>query len=58
MSTIHDDARTQGRPMLADATWELRNMVKALRLMPWLNTGADNLRLQEAERELKLRGKA
>lgn len=44
--------------MLASATWELRNMVKALRLMPWLNTEADNLRLQEAERELKLRGKA
>jgi hypothetical protein len=29
-------------------TWALRNMVKALRMCPWLNTADDEKRLQAA----------
>ena len=56
MSTIQDDARKLGRPFLARPTWELRNIVRALHTMPWLNTEDDKARLAEAKRELKLRG--
>jgi len=55
MSTIQDDARRLGRPMLARATWELKNMVRALSTMSILNSPEDNARLQEAKRELRMR---
>lgn len=35
----------------------LRNMVKALSMMPAMNTAEDNRRLEAAKRELKRRGK-
>lgn len=34
-------------------TWALRNMVKALHIMPWLNTEDDKKRLEAAEYLLK-----
>lgn len=37
-------------------TWELRNMAKALNIMPWLNTEADWRRLAIAEGILQDRG--
>lgn len=55
MSTIQDDARRLGRPMLGRASWELANMVKALGMLPWLNTADDLARLAEAKRELAIR---
>tara|TARA_R100000234_G_scaffold69731_1_gene42813 strand:+ start:777 stop:956 length:180 start_codon:yes stop_codon:yes gene_type:complete len=39
------------------ATWELKNMVKALSMLELLNTEEENKRLQEAKQELKCRGK-
>jgi ribosome modulation factor len=36
-------------------TWELRNMVKALSLHPWLNSDEENQRLQDAKAELARR---
>ena len=38
-------------------TWALRNMVKALKMMPWMNTPEDNQRLEAAKVMIKLRGK-
>ncbi len=38
-------------------TWELKNMVKALSLHSWLNTPAENQRLEIAEEELARRSK-
>ena len=37
------------------ATWELKNMVKALSIMSVLNTDEENKRLEEAKQELKRR---
>ena len=37
------------------ATWELKNMVKALSMLELLNTEEENKRLQEAKQELKRR---
>ena len=39
------------------ATWELKNMVKALSMLELLNTEEENKSLQEAKQELKRRGK-
>ena len=36
-------------------TWELKNMVKALSLHPWLNTVEEQERLRDAKIELKNR---
>ncbi len=57
MSTYQSEMAKKGRPMGARAGWELRAMVKALKLHSWLNTEEDKARLAEAERELKLRRK-
>tara|TARA_R100000781_G_scaffold108067_1_gene72527 strand:- start:88 stop:240 length:153 start_codon:yes stop_codon:yes gene_type:complete len=35
------------------ATWELKNMIKALSMMQALNTDEENKRLEEAKQELK-----
>ena len=37
------------------STWELKHMIKALSLMPVLNTEEENKRLIEAKAELKRR---
>tara|TARA_Y100000114_G_scaffold82624_1_gene76282 strand:- start:525 stop:683 length:159 start_codon:yes stop_codon:yes gene_type:complete len=37
------------------ATWELKNIVKALSMFELLNTEEENKRLQEAKQELKRR---
>jgi|TARA_Y100000015_G_scaffold40159_1_gene44745 hypothetical protein len=37
------------------ATWELKNMIKALSMMPILNTVEEDKRLQDAKKELKQR---
>ena len=39
------------------ATWELKNMIKALSMMEILNTSEENKRLKEAKKELKRRGR-
>jgi hypothetical protein len=40
---------TQARNLLRNRpTWELRNMTKALNMLPWLNTPEDELRLKAA----------
>lgn len=36
-------------------TWELRAMIKALSLHPWLNTPEETQRLADAEAELQRR---
>ena len=36
-------------------TWALKNMVKALKMLPWLNTAEDELRLKAAKVVLKSR---
>ena len=36
-------------------TWALKNMVKALNMLPWLNTAEDELRLKAAKVVLKSR---
>ena len=33
--------------------WELRNMVKALKIHPWLNTNEERVRLEAAQVALK-----
>jgi hypothetical protein len=38
------------------ATWELRNMIKALSMLELLNTEEENERLEDAKQELKMRG--
>jgi hypothetical protein len=38
------------------ATWELRNMIKALSMLELLNTEEENERLEYAKQELKMRG--
>lgn len=43
------------RPWVTKPTWELRNMVKALRMLPWLNTPEQNQRLAQAQAELIIR---
>ena len=37
------------------ATWELKNMIKALSIMEILNTSEENERLRQAKEELKKR---
>lgn len=37
------------------ATWELKNMIKALSMMEILNTSEENKRLKAAKEELKRR---
>jgi len=39
------------------ATWELKNMIKALSMMKLLNTDEENKRLEQAKQELKSRSK-
>jgi hypothetical protein len=39
------------------ATWELKNMIKALSMMSVLNTDIENKRLEQAKQELKARSK-
>jgi len=39
------------------ATWELKNMIKALSMMSVLNTDEENKRLEQAKQELKARSK-
>ena len=36
-------------------TWELKNIIKALSLHSWLNTPKEELRLEQAKKELKRR---
>jgi len=36
-------------------TWELRNMIKALSMLPWLNTAEETQRLENAKKELSRR---
>jgi len=38
-------------------TWALKNMVKALKMLPWRNTVEDELRLQAAKVVLRERNK-
>ena len=40
------------------ATWELKQIVRALSLHPWLNTPEENARLERAKKLLKLRKKS
>jgi hypothetical protein len=47
---------TQARNLVGNRpTWELKNMVKALNMLPWLNTPEDELRLQAAKLIIKER---
>ena len=39
------------------ATWELKQIVRALSLHPWLNTQAENARLERAKKLLESRKK-
>ena len=39
-------------------TWELKQIVRALSLHPWLNTPQENARLERAKKLLKLRKKS
>jgi len=39
------------------ATWELKNMIKALSMMKLLNTDKENKRLEQAKQELKSRSR-
>jgi len=43
--------------MSKKATWELSQMVDAMSRVPWLNSDADNQRLNAAKQELKRRMK-
>jgi len=46
----------EAKEILGDrATWELRNMKKALTMLPILNTDEDNLRLEAVKVMLKHR---
>jgi len=45
----------KGDNMENKATWELKNIVKALSMMSVLNTDEENKRLEEAKQELKRR---
>jgi hypothetical protein len=45
------------KTMKNEATWALKNMVKALSLLEVLNTPEENKRLQDAKRELRRRNK-
>jgi hypothetical protein len=42
-------------PIKSKPTWELRVMIRALSMMPSLNTEAENERLEEAKEELRRR---
>jgi hypothetical protein len=47
---------TQAKNLIGDQpTWALKNMVKALNMLPWLNTPEDELRLKAAKLILKER---
>jgi predicted ATPase len=41
--------------MLKRPTWELKNMVKALSMHPWLNTTEETHRLETSKQELARR---
>jgi hypothetical protein len=50
--------KTEALELLGDrATWELRNMKKALSLFPILNTPEENLRLEAVKVLLRSNGK-
>jgi len=59
MSTWYEDNKRilATRPYYGRPSWELKNMVKALSMMAWLNTEEDTRRREEAKEELKLRVK-
>ena len=42
-------------PIKGKPIWELRAMIRALSMMPSLNTEAENERLEEAKEELRRR---
>lgn len=45
------------RPWVTRPTWELRNMKKALSMMPFFNTPEENQRLEEVIYELNIRSR-
>ena len=45
------------RPYVTWETWVLKNMIKALSMMGWLNTPEETQRLEDAKNELKARRK-
>jgi len=47
--TLDEAKKITGRQPI----WALRNMVKALSMLPWLNTEADNERLKAARMVLR-----
>lgn len=49
--TLDDAKRIVGN----QPAWALQNMVKALQMLPWLNTADDELRLKAAHMVLKAR---
>lgn len=49
--TLDDAKRIVGN----QPAWALQNMVKALQMLPWLNTADDELRLKAARMVLKAR---
>lgn len=51
------DLETAKRIVGNQATWALQNMVKALKILPRLNTPEDNERLEAAQVVLKSRRK-
>ena len=53
--TAQQEMIAKGRPMGTRASWELQNMIRALHMLPWLNTADDTARLAEAEREMRIR---
>jgi hypothetical protein len=57
MSTYYQEMKEKypDRPWIGRPTWELRNMARALGMLPWLNSADDWKRKAEVERELKLR---
>ena len=57
MSTYAQEMKVKfpNRPWISRPSWELNNMVKALNMLPWLNTEDDQKRLEEVTYELKQR---
>jgi hypothetical protein len=47
--TLEEAKRIAGNQPL----WALKNMVRALSMLPWLNTAEDELRLKAAKRLLR-----
>ena len=44
---------TEGKRLERRPAWELRNMIKALKIHPWLNTNEQKVRLEAAQVALK-----